>query len=160
MSNEDFKTALTQLKVLPKLVDELADWHRIAFQASPGICEVARNGLAEKTGYAQDPRESPSGREIIRYAKEFSALQTAFAKAKPFPQPVNVNRGLKFKSQADAEQYVATLQRYRNEKKMFPLEGFQSTSTSDIPTTGRPDKLKGGSCTSSSLRSLLNKAWT
>jgi hypothetical protein len=62
------------------------------------------------------------------YDKTYNALQSAFKKAKPFPQPVDVVRGLVFDRET-ADRWVLPFQLAAGRAEVIWLKGFLSTST-------------------------------
>lgn len=137
-TSEQFQAQLEQLGVPTKLRAELTQAHDIAYRMSRENVANNEARFQEQEDSIRNIEQSDCAAKCAEFAQEFAHLQQAFAKAKPFPTPVNVRRGLRFSDQQTAEKYVERLQGLYERKELFPLEGFQSTSTNSIPSTGRP----------------------
>src|SRR5262249_38681416 len=60
-------------------------------------------------------------------------IQEAFKKTKPFPRPVRVARGLKFKDPAKLDAYLKPFQDAAGTDNLIPLKGYISTGTVGTP---------------------------
>lgn len=62
-------------------------------------------------------------------------MQEAFKKSKPLPNPIRVNRGMKFKELADLNAYLQPFKNAAGTDTLVPLVGYISTGT--VGTPGR-----------------------
>jgi hypothetical protein len=65
--------------------------------------------------------------------KAYADLKLAFAKAKPFPEPILVSRGMNFKTKEALEPFLDKCYRSMGTGEVFSLMSFVSTGTTGVP---------------------------
>ena len=63
----------------------------------------------------------------------YDEMQKAFDKAKPFPEPIKVQRGMDFKDPAKLKAFITKCTAVVGTQNVMRLEGFTSTGTAGIP---------------------------